>query len=508
MLPSKFSMRKVMIHTLSKIFLFSLFISQANAATPQVSIADGQISGVQLSQVVEGYLGIPYALPPVGNLRWKATRPNKPWDGVLVADKFKPACPQIGNFFANVPASEFNKPIGKEDCLYLNVWKPTNVTQKLPVVFWIHGGSNFKGTTSDPMYNGEYLTARSNVVMVSLNYRLGLLGAFSNEVIETENKFDSSGNYVTLDLIQGLKWVKENISNFGGDPDNVIIMGQSAGCMNVWGLLQTPMSEGLFHKAVCSSGLPNSYPKKVARSRSNDFIENLVFNAGLVKEKDDAAKFIKKKGKQWVHDFLYSRTSDELVLGMDYIVPFQHIEDNFVFPHGLDSTSLGNYHQVPMIIGSTLDEGTLLGGLSHLKIDYQTLWGFMQNPPSNLKFEDIMKSSFAEYRAETKATSMALNRTIGNVYLTARAYNKETYRYSFEWKELSDPWKDVFGATHGMDISFFLGNFDTNNENFARFAWTAENKASREALREKVNKHFTQFFYTGNPGWEGTIEFK
>ncbi len=373
---------------------------------------------------------------------------------------------------------------------------------------WIHGGSNFKGTSADPMYDGKFLAKNSNVVMVSLNYRIGLLGAISYKALENGTKLDKSGNFVTLDLIQGLKWIHDNIKTFGGDPGNVTIMGQSAGCMNVWGLLQTSMSEGLFHKAVCSAGLPNIYPKAMARARSGDFVENLVFNAGLVKDRKDAANFIEVKGEKWVREFLYSRTADELVIAQDYTVPVQHIEDDIVFTHGLEATSLGFYQQVPMILGSTMDEGTYLLGSQYFKPDQATLWGYLQNTPADLKFEDVINSCYATYRTATKSTSLALNRTISNIYLTARLYNSETYRYNFEWNETPQPWKDVFGAVHGMDAIFYLGNFDTKNENFARFAWTEENRASREALRAKMNKHFTQFFWSGNPGWKGSIDFK
>ena len=332
-------------------------ISQTAYANPRLlEIEKGQISGVKISSDVDAFLGIPYAAPPVGALRWKAPRPAQPWSGVLKANKFPTACPQIGNFFANVPASKFGKPVGTEDCLYLNVWRPAEAKiRQLPVVVWIHGGSNFKGTSADPMYNGSYLASKSDVVMVSLNYRIGLLGAISYKALETGTKLDKSGNFVTLDLIQGLKWIRENIKSFGGDPNNVTIMGQSAGCMNVWGLLQSKLSEGLFHKAVCSSGLPNVYPKAIARARSGDFVENLVFNAGLVANRDDAEEFIDSKSEKWVREFLYSRTSDELVMAQDYSVPVQHIQDDAVFPYGLEATSLGFYQQVPMIIGSTMD---------------------------------------------------------------------------------------------------------------------------------------------------------
>lgn len=499
--------------TIFCIFFALVIISKPVLASSRLLVVEeGKISGVRASSDVDAFLGIPYAAAPVGSLRWKAPRPAVSWTGVLKADQFPTACPQIGNFFANVPASQFGKPVGAEDCLYLNVWRPVAAKEKkLPVVVWIHGGSNFKGTSADPMYNGTYLASKSNVVMVSLNYRIGLLGAISYKAIQNNgSKLDKSGNYVTLDLIQGLKWIHNNIKSFGGDPDNVTIMGQSAGCMNVWGLLQTPLSENLFHKAVCSSGLPNIYPKVMARARSSDFVENLVFNAGLVAVRKKAADFIEEKGEEWVRDFLYSRTSNELVMAQDYSVPVQHIEDEEVFPHGLEATALGFYQKVPLIIGSTMDESTYLLSGAYFKTDLPTLWGYLQNTPEGLKVEDVLKddTSYVAFRSATKVASLALNRTLSNIYLTARLYSSDTFRYNFEWNETPAPWKELFGSVHGMDAIFYLGNFDTNNESFARFAWNEENRISREALREKMNKHFTRFFWTGKPGWKGTINFK
>lgn len=503
--------RKIMTSFCALIALVMMSQS-AQANSRLLAVEEGQISGIRVSNDVDAFLGIPYAAPPVGSLRWKAPKPAAPWTGVLKANKFPTACPQVGNFFANVPATEFGKPVGTEDCLYLNVWRPAAAKEKqLPVVVWIHGGSNFKGTSSDPMYDGTYLASKSNVVMVSLNYRIGLLGAISYKAIQNSgSKLDKSGNYVTLDLIQGLKWVHDNIKSFGGDPDNVTIMGQSAGCMNVWGLMQTTLSEGLFHKAVCSSGLPNIYPKVMARARSSDFVENLVFNAGLVADRKKAAEFIDAKGEKWIREFLYSRTSDELVMAQSYDVPVQHIEDEEVFPHGLEATALGFYQKVPLILGSTMDESTYLLSGKYFKTDLPTLWGYLQDTPPGLKVEDVLKDDtcYATFRSTTKTASLALNRTLSNIYLTARLYSSDTYRYNFEWNETPAPWKDLFGSVHGMDAIFYLGNFDTKNENFARFAWSEENRVSREALREKMSKHFTQFFWTGKPGWKGTIDFK
>ncbi|UOF02539.1 carboxylesterase/lipase family protein [Bdellovibrio reynosensis] len=488
------------------VILSLVFLTAHGLENPQVKVQDGWVEGLQLKNT-EAFLGIPYAAPPVGNLRWKAPRAVKSWSGVLKAQELAIACPQKGNFFSRVPASEFDKPVGKEDCLYLNVWKPRKVQEKLPVVVWIHGGSNLKGTASDPIYDGAYLSEKSKIVFVSMNYRLGMLGAMASPLINSGDKLDQSGNYVTLDLIQVLSWVKDNIQAFGGDSNNVTIMGQSAGCMNVWGLLQTPLSKNLFHKAICSSGLPNSYPRKIAECRADDFLKNLIVNAGLANNNDDAQDFIKSKSEKYLREFLYSRSTEEIIKAQDFTIPIQHIHDGTVFPHGLEGAALGDFQQVPLIMGLTRDEGTYMVGSSFLKPTQQELWQWIQKTPKGLEIDDLLSVHPLKFKAMTKSSSLALENTLFKLYLGAKVYTP-TYRYTFAWDETPYPWNEVFGAVHGLDVAFFLGNFDTHNENFLRFAWSDENKKSREELRDKMISHFTSFFWTDDPQWKGSIKFE
>lgn len=477
--------------------ILSLLSSTASAGSLIAHTQNGSIEGVKATRDTTAFLGIPYAQAPIGNLRWKAPRALDTWSGIKKAQKMKSSCPQVGNFFANVPSEKFGFPVGNEDCLYLNVWKPQMATRKLPVVFWIHGGSNFKGTASDPIYDGSFVSASSEVVFVSINYRLGLLGAFSDSILEG-SEMDRSGNFTTLDLLAGLKWVHENIENFGGNSHNVTIMGQSAGCMNVWGLLQTPLAKNLFHKAVCSAGMPNLYPKFLAEERSQDFINQLIVNAGFAKDKDHAEIFYKTKSRKWKREFLYSLSSDDLVRAQTYIVPLQHITDGKVFPESLLGTTLGHYNQVPLILGSTVDEGTYIVGGSLLKPSPQELWKWIQNSSTDLTEKDFVENP-KEFHAITCAGSNAIHLTQNNMELILRAHQKEIYRYSFAWKETPSPWKEIFGSVHGMDAIFYLGNFVTDKENFSRFAWTPENKSSRESLRDKMSVYFKGFFSTGDP---------
>ncbi len=482
----------------------------------------GRVQGQKAAHDTLSWLGVPFAAPPVDELRWKAPVPRPPWTGMWYAKNFSQACPQKGNFFANVPSQYFGEPVGGEDCLYLNIWRPQFEAQgrKLPVVLWIHGGSNFKGTTSDPMYDGAFLANNAQVVFVSVNYRLGLLGAISMKALRGDGSdLDRSGNFVTLDLIRALQWIRDNIDSFNGDPNNITIMGQSAGCMNVWGLLQTPLAEGMFHQAVCSAGIPNSYPRFVAESRSHEFLENLLINAGFATDHGDAKKFAKQQSDEWIHEFMYQRTSDEIVQAQDFLIPFQHISDGVVFPEGLEGVVLGHFNRVPMIIGGTIDEGTYLAGMPFVKVTDKQLWEIMQSPPADLGVSDIIgDTSLATFKAVTKTGSIALWQTLNGLFWGAKAYEPKIWRYSFEWRETPYPWNELFGAVHGMDAMFYLGNFVQDRPSFSRFAWTEDNRASRERLRKTMGRYFRSFFWTGDPNkfvsdeptdvWERDMVFK
>jgi para-nitrobenzyl esterase len=191
-----------------------------------VKIESGLITGKLVSDNVRAYLGIPYAAPPVGNLRWRAPQPVKPWTGVRAADQFGEACPQLGPAIWGASACS-------EDCLFLNVWAPVNPpAKKVPVIVFIYGGGYQGGSSSAPFMSGEFL-AEKGVVYVNFNYRLSVLGNLALPELTAESPHKASGNYVHLDELAVLRWVQSNIAKFGGDPDNVTLMGQSSGGMDV-----------------------------------------------------------------------------------------------------------------------------------------------------------------------------------------------------------------------------------------------------------------------------------
>ncbi len=241
-------MKRTMIAAAALILAWPL---AANASGPQVTVANGAVEGVT-DYGVDSFKGIPFAAPPVGQLRWRAPQPAAVWSGVRVADHFAPDCMQQA-----IPGDDAPLTVkASEDCLYLNVWRPSDTAgPKRPVLVMIYGGGFVSGGTSPAIYDGASF-ARDGVVFVSLNYRLGRFGFFGFPALTKENADHGElGNYAFMDQITALKWVQANISAFGGDPDNVTIMGESAGGMSVHALLTSPEAKGLFKRAIIQSGL-------------------------------------------------------------------------------------------------------------------------------------------------------------------------------------------------------------------------------------------------------------
>jgi len=215
-----------------------------SGANPVVSISTGQLRGSITTDGVAVFKNIPFAQPPVGDLRWREPVPANSWTGVRDATSFGPMCHQSGN--QQLPHSE--------DCLQLNVWMPAwPMKSSAPVMVWFHGGGNSAGSGVEPLFNGEAL-ARNRVVLVTTNYRLGIFGFFAHPELTKESAHHASGNYGLMDQIQALRWVQQNIAKFGGNPANVTIFGESAGAADVNALIATPLAKGLFVRAIAQSG--------------------------------------------------------------------------------------------------------------------------------------------------------------------------------------------------------------------------------------------------------------
>lgn len=230
------------------IILFAIFVlfftdCSKSQQLSTVKVESGLVQGTSEEELTI-FKGIPFAAPPVSDLRWRTPQPASKWDTVLQADKFAPG-----------PIQAWDSPSGKsEDCLYLNIWTPAkSANDRIPVLVWIYGGGFNGGSTAEPNYSGEHLAAKG-VVLVSIAYRVGYLGFLAHPGLSAENENHVSGNYGLLDMIAGLQWVQKNISTFGGDPDKVTIFGESAGGIAVSMLCASALAKGLFHGAISQSG--------------------------------------------------------------------------------------------------------------------------------------------------------------------------------------------------------------------------------------------------------------
>ena len=318
------------------------FSTTARAVEDPVQLTSGQVSGVELDDGVTVFRGIPFAAPPVGDLRWKAPQPPTPWKGVRVADTFGAVCMQRG------------RQLMSEDCLYLNVWTKADPEQDtLPVMVWIHGGGWTFGASSSVNYDGVGF-AEKGVVLVSVNYRMNAFGFMAHPELSAESARGVSGNYAILDHIAALEWVRDNIGGFGGDPDNVTIFGESAGGASIYALLATPLANGLFHRAISESTWIT--PTNVTHlTRHNGFSDS----AEAIGQKAIADTFT-ELGRATGGDLLATMRalSADDVLSMGFGVSIA--EDGWVFPTSPDEIfSESSQNVVPLIAGVNDGEGLL-----------------------------------------------------------------------------------------------------------------------------------------------------
>lgn len=324
--------------------------------TPPVVTRDGKIIGTGDNEV-RVFKGIPYAAPPLGELRWKLPQAVTPWSGVRKCDSFGAACPQIPNNLYKTGQTDLEM---SEDCLYLNVWTPTLKNDKrLPVMVWIHGGGNVTGNGHQPTYDGANL-ARHGVVLVTINYRLGRFGFFSHPLLSEESPSGTSGNYGILDQIQALKWVQRNIEQFGGDPDNVTIFGESAGGIDCTVLMLSPLAKGLFHRVISQSGtalMTRRFAiKKSGQANSGSEAGELLAEDWLGETTPSLTALRNLSSEELLKSQSGSGIPDPRknpralgVLIDGYVLPEE--------PHVL--LAEGRFHKVPLLLGMNTDESTL-----------------------------------------------------------------------------------------------------------------------------------------------------
>jgi para-nitrobenzyl esterase len=458
------------------------FPSRALAAiTDPVRVEQGELVGTSgRSPDVRVYKGIPFAAPPVGDLRWKPPLPPVNWQGVRRATEFGNSCPQppypSNGLFAGTTARM------SEDCLYLNIWTPAmSSDDRLPVMVWIHGGGFGRGTGAASGYDGENL-ARKGVVVVTINYRLGILGFLALRELAAESPHHSSGNYGLLDQIAALEWVRRNIVAFGGDPDCVTIFGQSAGSVSVNVLMASPLAHGLFARAIGESG--GSFGPMLsledAEKRGLKIASDLGVSLDILKS-------------------LRAKTADQLVesAGNDEVPGA--VVDGWLLPQSVFAIFLaGKQNDVPLIVGNNANEGGNLAPLANATIspaefaaqarkEYGALADkFLEAYPAGASDDNAAAAHYASFRDGAFGWDMRIWARMQ----TRRGHN---YAYRYYFTRVPPGRGSRLGAFHAAELAYVFENFPF------RLFYADRDKQ----LGETISRYWVNFARTGNPNGAG-----
>lgn len=472
------------------------FVAPAFAQTSAldvVQIENGQIAATRDSTIdLRMYKMIPFAAPPVGDLRWKPPQPVAAWQGVRRADYFSPRCMQVQISKSSILYAR--EEVGSEDCLYLNVWTPAKSNaDKLPVMVWIYGGSNVINSGSRPDFEGAAL-AKKGVVLVTFNYRLGVFGFFAHPELSKEpGANNSSGNYAALDQIAALKWVQKNIAAFGGDPNNVTIFGNSAGSDHACRLTASPLAKGLFQRVIGQSSSCYYGGQSVSASKLKLAEAEQIWS-------------------EWAKRFFTATTVAEMrakpawnLLGTGTLTT--SFIDGYVLPDYPENIyASGQQNDVPILVGWNKDEGTIFAPMATKVVSYTTA--------AQARFGKFADQFFQVYPATTDAEALAQSYAAvrdGNgrgMWALARAHDKtgKTKSYVYYWN-YEPPWLPTtkfsemdpatkLGAYHGSEISYV---FQTLN------VWASMRQYTEAdtKLADQISSYWVNFAKTGDPNGAG-----
>jgi para-nitrobenzyl esterase len=482
-------MKKLSLLSLLTIFLLFTGIAQQTPSLV-VKTVNGDLEGVYESGIPT-YKGVPFAQPPVGDLRWKAPQPVKHWDGVRKAVKFGPRAMQLPLFSDMV----FRSDGVSEDCLYLNIWTPARTAaDKLPVLVYFYGGGMVAGDGSEPRYDGESISRRG-VVAITVNYRLGVFGFLAHPELTKESPHHASGNYGLLDQYAALQWVQENIAAFGGDPARVTIDGESAGSFSVSAQMASPLSKNLFAQAIGESGsllgMQPPVPLATAEKMGVDFATSLGARSLAELRAMPATTILQATSKPGAGHFPVTI-------------------DGYFFPRSpADIFTAGDQAKVPLLVGWNSGEG-----------NYHSILG--KEPATKENFENAVKKLSPDhatdllkyYHAATDddvqqvATDMAGDRFIGFSTwrwsdLHAKTGGRPVYRYFYEHPRPSmrsatgevAPAGEKRYAVHSAEIEYALGNLPTN----LVFNWQPDDYL----VSTIMEGYFANFIKTGDPNGLG-----
>lgn len=496
-------MKRFTSFILIALVLLSTIAASVSCAPASVALKDpikidtGLISGAVVGekQDIHVYKGIPFAAPPVGDLRWKPPQPAAPWQDVRDCTKFgsAPMGYYSKTFTSNQPLSE--------DCLYLNVWTPAKTaSDKLPVMVWIYGGAFRFGEGSNPGYDGVNL-AQHGAILVTFNYRVGPLGFLAHPLLTKESEHNSSSNYGLLDQIAALQWVQKNIAAFGGDPNRVTIFGQSAGATSVICLMASPLTAGLFQRAISESMYESGAWTDLKEDKYGQQSQEKM---GLQLAKDlgcdtaaDPIACMRAKSAQEVMDAGKPPT-DVLAAGYRY----EPTVDGWVLPDlPLNIFEAGKQRDVPLLIGSTADEWALFQLLAKPTVDSYTTY---VNKTFGDKAQQVLttyppgNSDKELFKSDKQVLTLITFTCPARTYASSMSKVKSpTYFYQFT---RVPPGAKPFGAFHAMEIPYVFGTFIPLYPPLKPEVYF---NATDRALSETVISYWTNFAANGDPSGQG-----
>jgi para-nitrobenzyl esterase len=456
--------------------------STDSASKPIATVGAGQLRGSLTYDGVAIFKNVPFAEPPVGDLRWREPIPAKAWTGIRDAANFGPACVQTGHLNA----------VSSEDCLQLNIWTPTwPMKSPVPVLVWFHGGGNTAGSAIEPLFNGENF-ARHGVIIVNANYRLGIFGFFAHPELTKESTHHSSGNYALLDQIMALQWVHDNIVNFGGDPANVTIIGESAGSMDVNTLLTTPKSKGLFVRAIAESGAAGDAQSLAEAEKKGEALAarlNISGDGSIAKLRAVSSDDLLKASTQ-------NPGGSGAMLGIDV--------DGWVLPESpAKAFAAGHEHKVPLLFGNNSQElqKPFAGAATDLRTAISMQFGPLADralavyglngtvdPPPDPEFGNV-GAQWATDSAFRCATVQELS--------WHTAAGNPAYEYQFS---ISVHGKESEGAPHASEIPFVFGTLPV----WQRMrGYTLSDRQYAPVIQE----YWVNFAKTGDPNGAGLMNW-
>jgi para-nitrobenzyl esterase len=459
--------------------------AMARAGSLTVKTEQGKVRGKVINDgKVRAFLGLPYAAPPVGDLRWKAPQPPSSWKGEHDATHFGARCVQ-GHVWDDMIFQDGGE---SEDCLFLNVYAPAGSTpkSKLPVMFWIHGGGYKAGASSEPRHNGDFLPTRG-VVLVTINYRLGAFGFLATEELAKEAN-GAAGNYGLMDMVAALQWVKANIGQFGGDAQNVTIFGESAGADAVCVLMASPLARGLFQKAI---------------GESRALFNELFPTYSLEERKKEDAQWVAALGVQTLAQMRALPAAKILeAASAKGAVRFSPVTDGKLLVEPLEATyAAGKQAHVPLLAGWNRDEDpSLANGMTAEKWKAYAADTFKGRAGEFLKLypaetDEQAWRSAADYGAD----SFAAFGTWHWIEAHRKTSGLPVYRYHFELAALPSKFHPAVAAFHSDEIEYVFGALDTRPGETIR--------PEDRKLSEQMMSYWTNFARTGDPNGPGLPEW-